>query len=63
MTMYIVLGREGIWEGDVYVVGIYSTKEKAQAIMDGPAREKFPNDMIWIEENEVDIFTGVRNTH
>lgn len=56
MTMYVVLGREDEWEAETYVVGVYSTKEKAQAIIDGVGKKTFPNDIMWIDENDVDTF-------
>lgn len=60
MTMYVVLSREDEWEADTYVVGVYSTKEKAQKIIDGIGKETFPNDIMWIDENEVDTFAWER---
>lgn len=60
MTVYVVLGREDEWEADTYVVGVYSTKEKAQAIIDGVGRKIFPHDVMWFEENEVDAFRWER---
>lgn len=56
MTMYVVLGREDKWEAETYVVGVYSTEEKAQAIIDGVGKKTFPNDVMWIDENDVDTF-------
>ena len=56
MEMYVVLGREDEWEADTYVVGVYSSREKAQEIINGVARETFPNDVFWIDENTVDAF-------
>lgn len=56
MTMYVVLGREDEWEADTYVVGVYSTEAKAKAVIDGVGKKMFPNDVMWIDENEVDTF-------
>lgn len=56
MTMYVVLAREDDWEADTCVIGVYSSREKAQAIIEGKARDMFPNDLFWINENEVDAF-------
>lgn len=56
MTVYVVLGREDEWEAETYLVGVYSTKEKAQAIIDGVGKETFPNDVMWIDETDVDTF-------
>ena len=56
MKIYVVLGREDSWEAETYVVGVYSTKEKAQAIIDGVGKKTFPNDVMWIDENDVDTF-------
>lgn len=56
MTMYVVLSQEDAWEADICVIGVYSTREKAQAIIDGVGKETFPNDVMWIVENEVDTF-------
>lgn len=56
MTMYVVLGREDDWEAETYVVGVYSTKWKAQEVINGVGRETFPNDIMWIDANEVDTF-------
>lgn len=54
--MYVVLGREDEWESDTYVVGVYSSEEKAQEIINGIAKETFPHDVFWIDANEVDAF-------
>lgn len=60
MKMYVVLSQEDEWEADIGVIGVYSTKEKAQAIIDGVGKETFPNDVMWIVENEVDTFDWER---
>lgn len=56
MEMYVVLSREDDWETETYVVGVYSTEAKAQAIIDGVGKKMFPNDIMWIDANEVDTF-------
>ena len=56
MRMYVVLGREDKWEAETYVVGVYPTEEKAQAIIDGVGKKIFPNVIMWIDENDVDTF-------
>ena len=60
MKMYVVLSQEDEWEADTCVIGVYSTREKAQAIIDGVGKETFPNDVMWIIENEVDTFDWER---
>lgn len=60
MKMYVVLSQEDEWEADICVIGVYSTREKAQAIIDGVGKETFPNDVMWIVENEVDTFDWER---
>lgn len=60
MKMYVVLSQEDVWEADICVIGVYSTREKAQAIIDGVGKETFPNDVMWIVENEVDTFDWER---
>lgn len=56
MEMYVVLGREDDYEADTYVVGVYSTRQKAREIINGIAMKTFPNDVFWIDVNEVDTF-------
>lgn len=56
MIMYVVIGKEDSWEAENYVVGVYSTEEKAQEIINRECKATFPNDIFWIEENEVDVF-------
>lgn len=57
MIVYVVLGKEDDWEAETYVVGVYSTKEKAQEIINRSCKAPyFTNDIFWIDENEVDAF-------
>lgn len=55
MKMYVVLG-ENVWDTDTYVVGVYSTEKKAQEVINGVGKERFPNDLMWISDYEVDTF-------
>ena len=54
--VYALMGQEDEWESEPFCVGVFSTNEKAKAIIP-KANKIFPNHNFWIEPMIVDDFS------
>lgn len=54
--VYVLMGQEDEWESEPFCAGVFSTKEKAEAILP-KANKIFPNHNFWIEPTIVDDFS------
>ena len=54
--VHVLMGQEDEWESEIFCAGVFSTKEKAEAILP-KANKIFPNHNFWIEPTIVDDFS------
>lgn len=54
--VFVLMGKEDEWESEAFCVGVFSTDEKAKAILP-KAKETFPNHYFWVEPFLIDDFS------
>lgn len=53
--VFVLMGQEDAWESSAFCVGVFSTRDKAEAVLP-KAEATFPYHTFWIEPTDVDVF-------